>query len=128
MSAGEPGRTDGGHVLDRLFETVESRRGAAPETSWTARLLAGGVPAAAQKTGEEAVETILAATAGDADALAAESADLLYHLLVLWAACGIAPDRVWRELERREGTSGVAEKAARNAGADETEGGRPDGR
>ena len=101
------------HVLDVLYETVESRRGADPASSWTARLLAGGVPAVAKKTGEEAVEAILAAMAEDPEALAAESADLLYHLLVLWAACGVTPDQVWLELERREGTSGLAEKAAR---------------
>ena len=101
------------HVLDTLFETIESRRDADTASSWTARLLAGGVPAVAKKTGEEAVETILAAMAEDPEALAAESADLLYHLLVLWAACGVNPEQVWRELERREGTSGLAEKAAR---------------
>ena len=101
------------HVLDALFETIERRRDADPTSSWTARLLAGGVPAVAKKTGEEAVETILAAMAEDRDALAAESADLLYHLLVLWAACGVSPEQVWRELERREGMSGIAEKAAR---------------
>ncbi len=101
------------HVLDALYDTVESRRDADPAGSWTARLLAGGVPAVAKKTGEEAVEAILAAMAEDSDALAAESADLLYHLLVLWAACGVKPEDVWRELERREGTSGLAEKAAR---------------
>ncbi len=110
MSGSSPERQ---HVLDALFETVESRRGADPASSWTARLLAGGVPAVAKKTGEEAVETILAAMAEDPDALAAESADLLYHLLVLWAACGVTPTQVWRELERREGASGIAEKAAR---------------
>ena len=114
MSNENPERAPGGqHVLDALFETVESRRGANPESSWTARLLAGGVPAVAKKTGEEAVETILAAMAEDRKALAAESADLLYHLLVLWAACGVKPEDVWRELERREGISGLAEKAAR---------------
>ena len=101
------------HVLDALFATVESRRDADPSSSWTARLLAGGVPVVARKTGEEAVETILAAMAEDPDALASESADLLYHLLVLWAVCGLRPERVWRELERREGRSGIAEKAAR---------------
>ena len=110
MSGNGPERQ---HVLDALFATVESRRGADPASSWTARLLAGGVPAVAKKTGEEAVETVLAAMADDPDALAAESADLLYHLLVLWAACGVTPAQVWRELERREGTSGIAEKAAR---------------
>ena len=106
-------RPDRRHVLDALFETIESRRGADPATSWTARLLADGVPTVAKKTGEEAVETVLAAMAEDPDALASESADLLYHLLVLWAACGVNPEQVWRELERREGTSGIAEKAAR---------------
>lgn len=110
MSGNGPDRQ---HVLDALFATVESRRDADPDSSWTARLLAGGVPAVAKKTGEEAVETILAAMKEDPDALAAESADLLYHLLVLWAACGVTPAQVWRELERREGTSGIAEKAAR---------------
>ena len=100
-------------MLDALFATIESRRDADPDSSWTARLLADGVPAIAKKTGEEAVETILAAMAEDPDALAAESADLLYHLMVLWAACGVSPERVWQELERREGISGLAEKAAR---------------
>ena len=100
-------------ILDRLFAVIESRKGADPSESWTARLLAGGPPAVARKLGEESVETIVAALAEDNDALAAESADLLYHLLVLWAAKGMAPEAVWRALAAREGTSGIAEKAAR---------------
>ncbi|UCH75588.1 MAG: phosphoribosyl-ATP diphosphatase [Rhodospirillales bacterium] len=100
-------------ILDRLFAVIESRRTADPAASWTAQLLAGGPPAAARKLGEESVEAIIAALAEDREALAAESADLLYHLLVLWAATGVAPADVWRALEARQGTSGVAEKAAR---------------
>jgi len=100
-------------ILDRLFAVIESRKGADPAESWTARLLAGGPEAAARKLGEESVETIVAALAQDRAALTAESADLLYHLLVLWAAKGVAPEDVWRALQSREGTSGVVEKAAR---------------
>ncbi len=100
-------------VLDRLFETIESRRGADPETSWTAKLLSGGPEAIAKKVGEEATETVIAALSGDGRALAAESADLIYHLMVLWAARGVAPADVWRALAEREGTSGIAEKASR---------------
>ena len=106
-------------ALDRLFSVIEQRRGADPNASYTASLLAEGPARAAQKLGEEAVETALAAvdpTAGR-PAVAAESADLLYHLLVLWAATGVAPTDVWNELDRRAGTSGLAEKAARNKGA-----------
>ncbi len=100
-------------ILDRLYAVIESRRGADPAESWTARLLAGGTEAAARKLGEESVETIVAALAEDDAALAEESADLLYHLLVLWASRGVAPAAVWRALEARAGTSGIAEKAAR---------------
>ena len=100
-------------ILDRLSAVIEARKGADPTASWTAKLLAGGPEAAARKLGEESVETIVAALAGDRDALTAESADLLYHLLVLWAARGVAPEDVWRVLESRQGTSGIAEKAAR---------------
>ena len=101
-------------VLDRLFETIESRKGADPEASWTAKLLAGGPEVVARKVGEEATETVIAALSGDGRALAAESADLIYHLMVLWATRGVAPADVWRVLSQREGTSGIAEKASRN--------------
>jgi phosphoribosyl-ATP pyrophosphohydrolase len=100
-------------ALDRLWATIVARKGADPATSYTAKLLAAGVPKAAQKMGEEAVEAVVAAVGEDEKALVAESADLLYHLLVLWAARGIDPSEVWDELARREGTSGLAEKAAR---------------
>ena len=102
-------------ILDRLFATIDSRKGADPSTSWTAKLLAGGPEKVARKLGEESTETIIAALAQDKAALANESADLLYHLLVLWAAKGIAPEDVWRALQAREGTSGIEEKASRKA-------------
>ena len=100
-------------VLERLFRVIESRRGAEPEESYTARLLAQGPPKAAQKLGEEAVETVIAALGEDDAALASESADLLYHLLVLWAARGLDPAQVWAALAAREGASGLTEKASR---------------
>jgi phosphoribosyl-ATP pyrophosphohydrolase len=99
-------------VVERLAAVIEQRRGADPGQSWTAKLLAD--PAlAAKKLGEEAIETVLAAAAGDRDGLAAESADLVYHWLVLLAAQGVSLDEVAARLEAREGRSGVEEKAAR---------------
>jgi phosphoribosyl-ATP pyrophosphohydrolase len=101
-------------VLARLAETIESRRGGDPAASWSAKLLAD--PAlAAKKLGEEALETALAAAQGDRSAVAAESADLVYHWLALLAACGVSLDEVAAVLEAREGRSGVAEKAARKS-------------
>lgn len=100
-------------ILDRLFATIESRKGADPSTSWTANLLAAGPEKIAKKVGEESAEAIIAALAQDRHALAAESADLLYHLLVLWAAKGVAPADVWNALAAREGLSGIEEKASR---------------
>jgi len=101
-------------VLKRLEATVASRRGADPKSSYTAGLLAD--PArAAKKFGEEAVETVIAAVQGDADALAAESADLIYHWLVLLAASGVSTDAVAAKLAAREDQSGLEEKAARPA-------------
>lgn len=104
---------DSGRLLDQLFETLKSRRGGDPEKSYTARLFARGRPKIAQKLGEEAVETVIAALAETPDKLVGESADLLYHLLVLWAECGIEPYQVWAELESRLGVSGVDEKKSR---------------
>jgi phosphoribosyl-ATP pyrophosphohydrolase len=100
-------------VLDRLWSVVMSRRNASPAGSHSARLLSRGTAKVAQKFGEESVECVIEAVAGNRDAVVAESADVLYHLLVLWVACGIRPDEVWEELKRREGISGIAEKAAR---------------
>jgi len=99
--------------LDDLYAVIESRRGADPAASYVARLLAGGTPRVAQKLGEEAVETVIAALSGERRALVAESADLLFHLLVLWADAGLRPAEVMTELARRRGTPGLAEKAAR---------------
>jgi len=100
-------------VLDALFAVVHARLDADPARSYVARLHAGGRSRIAQKLGEEAVETVIAALADNPALLAAESADLLFHLLVLWADAGVAPADVWAELARRRGTSGLAEKAAR---------------
>jgi len=99
-------------ILERLQGVIESRRGADPATSWSAKLLAD-TPLAAKKLAEEAMEAALAAVQRDNDALAAESADLIYHWLVLLAARGVSLDDVAGKLEAREGTSGIAEKAAR---------------
>lgn len=101
-------------VLGRLAATIETRRNADPTTSYVAQLLAGGDPAkAAKKVGEEGLETALAGAGRDPEALIKESADLLFHLLVLWAAAGVPPERVAAELARREGVSGHDEKRAR---------------
>jgi phosphoribosyl-ATP pyrophosphohydrolase len=103
------------HALDRLFATIAARKGADASTSYTAKLLAAGVEKCAKKFGEEAVEAVIAATARDATALTSESADVLYHLMVLWAAAGVTPDDVYAELKRREAQSGLEEKASRKA-------------
>ena len=100
-------------VIDRLFETVASRKGGDAAESYTAKLFARGTDKIAQKLGEEAVETVIAAVTKDRDGMIGESADLIYHLLVLWADAGIRPEDVLAELERREGTSGIAEKNSR---------------
>ena len=100
-------------TLLRLAATIEARKGADPETSWTAKLLSRGPKKAAQKFGEEAIEAVIEAARGDRDKLTAEAADVLYHLLVMLAARDVPLADVYAELERREGQSGIAEKAAR---------------
>jgi len=100
-------------VLDRLWNVVLERRDADPTMSHSARLMSRGTAKVAQKFGEEAVECLIEAVAGNRTAFIAESADVLYHLLVLWVNGGIRPEEVWAELERREGVSGVVEKATR---------------
>lgn len=102
-----------GSVLDRLWAVVMDRRSADPAHSHSARLLSRGTSKVAQKFGEEAVECLIEAVSGNNPALISESADVLYHLLVMWVAAGIEPADVWSELERREGISGVIEKASR---------------
>ena len=99
--------------LHRLARTIEERRGADPDSSWTARLLAKGPEACARKFGEEAVEAVIEAVKGDRDRLVSEAADTLYHLLVMLAARGVTLAEVEAELARREGTSGLEEKASR---------------
>ena len=99
-------------VVERLAATIESRRGGDVSASYTAQLLAD-LDRAAKKLGEEAVETVIAAAQGDRDAITAESADLIYHLLVVLAGAGVSLDAVAERLEAREGTSGLAEKAGR---------------
>lgn len=100
-------------ALARLADTIAARRGADPEASWTAKLLAAGPEACARKFGEEAVEAVIEAVRGDRERLTAEAADVLYHLLVMLAARGVTLADVEAELARREGTSGIDEKAAR---------------
>ncbi len=106
--AGNDGRT-----LDGLYSVIKSRRGADPSRSHTARMFLRGPAKIAQKFGEEAVEAVIEGAHNNGKALVLESADALYHLLVLWAACGVKPAQVWKELKRREVRSGVAEKASR---------------
>ena len=101
-------------VLNRLYDVVQSRKGTAPSVRHSARLLSRGTYKIAQKFGEEAVECLIEAVAGRKDLMIGESADVLYHLIVLWVDAGITPDQVWAELQRREGTSGIAEKASRS--------------
>jgi phosphoribosyl-ATP pyrophosphohydrolase len=103
----------GAAVLDRLWTVVRDRRDVDPAISHSARLLSRGTAKVAQKFGEEAVECLIEAVRGDHDAVIAESADVLYHLVVVWVSTGVAPDDVWAELMRREGVSGIAEKASR---------------
>ena len=102
--------------LETLAATIEARKGADPDSSWTARLLAQGPEKAAEKFGEEAIEAVIEAVRGDRDALTREAADVLYHLLVMLAARDVSLSDVLAELERRAGVSGIAEKAARGKG------------
>ena len=106
---------DLGAALARLWQVIDSRRNADPTISYTAKLLARGRAKVAQKFGEEAVEAVIEGAGGDRDALTRESADVLYHLLVLWASAGLDPKDVAAELTRREAASGLAEKKGRGS-------------
>ncbi|MFN4154562.1 MAG: phosphoribosyl-ATP diphosphatase [Paracoccaceae bacterium] len=101
------------HTLDRLSATITARKGADPESGWTAKLLAKGPEKCAEKFGEEAIEAIIEAVKGDRAKLTSEAADVLYHLLVMLTARDVPLADVLAELDRREGVSGLAEKAAR---------------
>ncbi len=100
----------GCEILDHLFTVIEERRGKDPSESWTAKLLGKGLPKICQKLGEEATETVVAALAEGHEDLLEESADLLYHLLVLWAAKGVNPNEVYDVLYRRRVTSDIKKK------------------
>jgi len=102
-------------VLSRLFAVIESRKGADAATSYTAKLLAGGAPKIGKKISEEAAEVVIAALTEGKDAVTRESADLLYHLLVMWVDQGVDPKDVFDELARREGISGIDEKNSRES-------------
>jgi len=101
------------HPIDKLYATIVSRRRADPKKSYTAALFKRGIEQCAKKLGEEGVEAALAAVSKNRRALRLESADVLYHLLVVWAARGIKPKDVYAELEKRESKSGLSEKASR---------------
>jgi phosphoribosyl-ATP pyrophosphohydrolase len=100
-------------ILLEMFEVIEGRKTADPETSYTARLFGKGTQKIAQKFGEEAIEAVVSAVSESQERLIRESADVLYHLLVMWADRGVKPVLVWEELEKRFGTSGLAVKEAR---------------
>jgi phosphoribosyl-ATP pyrophosphohydrolase len=100
-------------ALERLAATIAARQGTDPDASWTAKLLAKGPEKCAEKFGEEAIEAVIEAVRGDTARLTSEAADVLYHLLVMCAARGVTLAEIEGELARREGTSGLAEKAAR---------------
>lgn len=100
-------------IYQQLFATIKSRKRARADQSYTAQLFAAGVPKIAKKLSEETAETVIEAVRGDKARLREESADLLYHLFVLWAAAGITPEQVAKILQRRMAQSGLAEKASR---------------
>ena len=100
-------------TLERLAETIEARKTASPDSSYVAKLLAGGEDAVLKKIGEEATETVLAAKGGDRLHLVRETADLWFHCMILLSRHGLGPADVLAELHRREGISGLDEKAAR---------------
>jgi phosphoribosyl-ATP pyrophosphohydrolase len=100
-------------ILNRLAETLEARKGADPQSSYVAKLYAKGTDSILKKVGEEAAETIIAAKGGDREQIIYETADLWFHTLVMLANAGLHPDDVLDELARREGLSGIAEKASR---------------
>ena len=102
--------------LDRLYAAVQGARTADPTTSRTARLFRAGRGKMGKKLAEEAIEVVIDAIHGDSDAVTRESADLLYNLVVLWAASGVHPKDVWLEMERRERLLGIAEKIPKQGG------------
>ncbi|MEH6477361.1 MAG: phosphoribosyl-ATP diphosphatase [Sneathiella sp.] len=106
--------TANSEILDRLFETISARKTADANSSYTAKLFAKGTQKIAQKVGEEGVELALAAALKNNDEIISESADLLYHMFVLWADAGVEPSEIYNKLAEREGLSGLVEKASRS--------------
>ncbi|HTP82592.1 MAG TPA: phosphoribosyl-ATP diphosphatase [Alphaproteobacteria bacterium] len=121
-----PGSDSPGQILDRLYKVIESRKKADPSVSNTAKLFQKGTRKIAQKVGEEAVEVVIEAIREKRDRLIAESADLMYHLLVMWADAKIEPVEIWQELAQREGVSGIAEKQSRTNGEKSDKGDKSD--
>lgn len=103
--------------IARLYQAVEAASQRDPATSRTARLIRAGVPKAAKKMAEEAVEVVIDAMTGQSDAVVRESADLIYNLVVLWSVSGVRPEQVWAEMERRERMMGIAEKLPKKDGS-----------
>ena len=101
------------HVLEQLYAVIEARKDAPLTESYSAALLAEAPEKPVRKLAEETTEVVIEALKGDKKALACESADLLYHLMVVWVAAGLTPEEVWQELAARQNRSGLAEKAAR---------------
>ena len=107
-----------GSIVEELYGVIETRKGGDPETSYVARTFARGREHVAKKVGEEGVEVALAGALGDKKGLVSESADLLFHLLVLWSAAGVKPADVFSELSKRRGTSGLAREASKRKAGD----------
>ena len=111
-------RDQAGNIIDELFGVIEKRKGGDPETSYVARTFSRGREHVAKKVGEEGVEVALAGALGDKKAVVSESADLLFHLLILWSDTGVAPAEVLDELSKRRGVSGLAREAHKRKAGD----------
>ncbi len=111
-------RDQAGNIIDELFGVIEKRKGGDPETSYVARTFSRGREHVAKKVGEEGVEVALAGALGDKKAVVSESADLLFHLLILWSDTGVAPAEVLDELSKRRGVSGLAREARKHKAGD----------
>ncbi len=111
-------KAQSGGIIDELFGVIEQRKGEDPETSYVARAVARGREHVAKKVGEEGVEVALAGALDDRKGIVSESADLLFHLLILWSAAGVAPAEVLDELSKRRGVSGLAREADRRTAGD----------
>ena len=108
-----------GGIIDELYGVIEKRKGSDPETSYVARTVSRGREHVAKKVGEEGVEVALAGALGDKRGVVSESADLLFHLMILWSETGVAPTEVLKELSKRRGVSGLARDEARGKGGED---------